>query len=142
MTRQHSKEDKPDNGISDWGKGRTVQSLSEETDINKIMGKYRDTGIINHVNLQTPVYADFSNVQDYHTARNALLKAQEIFDSLPARVRARVENDPGKLIEFAENPDNAEELVELGLKNPITPRQEPASATEESSGTPDTEVPR
>lgn len=118
-------------GISDWGKGRTVQSEAESTDINKIMGKYRDTGILEHVNLQVPVYADFSDAVDFHTAKNALLAAEAIFASLPARVRARVDNDPGKFIEFAEDPDNAEELIELGLKNPLTPRAE--DLTEEPS---------
>lgn len=119
--------------------GRTIQSESNETDINKIMGKYRHTGIMEHVNLKTPVYADFSNATDYRAALHALNQADEIFDSLPARVRARVDNDPAKLIAFVEDPENADELVELGLLNPVTDRSaEPAAASETTETTTET----
>lgn len=53
-----------------------------------------------------------------------MLEAAKIFDSLPARVRQRVNNDPAELIDFVANPDNDDELRELGLKNPILERVE------------------
>lgn len=101
------------------GEGRTHAEMADETDINTIMGKYRVTGFIDHVRIGTPVYGDFATELDFQEAQNALIAAQEIFDRLPARVRRRVDNDPGKLIAFIEDPANADELLELGLKNPV-----------------------
>lgn len=122
------------------GKSRTRQSMKDECDVNKIMGKFRETGFVSHVQLHNPIYEDFSNAVDYQTALNRIRKAQELFESLPARVRARVDNDPGKFIEFAENEKNAKELEELGLKNPITSRPpEPAPAAEPVPETPPAE---
>lgn len=98
---------------------RTHQSMKEECDINRILGRWRRQGFTNNIALGTPVYEDFSNAQDYLTAMNAVNKARELFEAMPSRVRARVENDPSQLIAFVEDPANAEELVELGLTEPI-----------------------
>lgn len=121
------------------GKPMTRQSFKEECDVNTIMGKFRETGFVDHIQVYKPVYEDFSNAVDYQTALNQVRAAQELFESLPARVRARVENDPGKFIEFAENDENAEELAELGLKNPITtrPPKPPPAAEPEPESTPE-----
>lgn len=109
------------------GESRTKQSFKEESDINKVLGKYRRSGFVEHVNLGTPIYEDFSNVGDFNQAQQAIARAESLFASLPARVRARVNNDPAQFIAYAEDPANAEELVELGLKNPIS--TEPVEAT-------------
>lgn len=100
-------------------KSRTRQSEAEACDINSIMGKYRTTGFTKKVTLNTPVYGDFSNALDYMEAKNALIAADEIFMSLPARVRSRVNNDPAQLIAFVEDPENHDELVSLGLVEPV-----------------------
>lgn len=112
------------------GPTRTREADRAETDINRIVGKWRETGIVTHVNLRRAVYEDFSNTQSYLDARVALDNAAAIFDSLPARVRARVDNDPGKLIDFVNNPENDDELRELGLKNPIEEEPEPDPTVE------------
>lgn len=104
-------------------KTRTRQSEKDETDINRILGKFRKDGFIKHTTLMRPVYGDFSTALEYIEAVNQIQEAQEIFDALPARVRARVENDPGKLIAFVNDPENEEELRELGLLNPIEDRE-------------------
>lgn len=104
--------------------GKTKQSFKDECDINTIMGKFRHTGVINHTVLKKPVYGDFSSAEDYMSSLNAVKEAQQIFDSMPARVRARVDNDPAKFIAFAENPENEAELRELGLIEPLEEREE------------------
>ncbi len=109
---------------------RTKQSFKDECDINTILGKWRKTGFFSHVNLKTPVYADFTNAEDYLSAVNRLKNADAIFAALPARVRARVNNDPAQLIAFAEDPANAQELIDLGLEPtpPNDPEPAPAQA--------------
>lgn len=114
---------------------RTKQSFKDETNINKIMGKWRQTGNIPNTTLQRPVYGDFTNAEDYMTSLNQVKEAQEIFDSLPHRVRRACDNDPAKLIALVEDPENEEMLRELGLKNPIEER-EPAPPAEPESETP------
>lgn len=97
----------------------TRQSHADESDINRILGKWRQTGFINNVNLHRPAYEDFSNTEGYMEAMNAIKKAEEVFAALPSRVRARVGNDPAALVDFVNDPANDEELRELGLKNPV-----------------------
>lgn len=111
------------------GEGRTHTEFAEDSDINRIVGKWRETGFPGNVQLTTPVYADFTSALDYMTAANQLKAANEIFDALPARVRRRVENNPALLIAFVDDPANADELVELGLTKAVVPApaEEPAA---------------
>lgn len=118
------------------GPSKTKQSFKDEADVNTVLSKWRKTGVITNARVGTPVYADYSNAQEYHAALNSLNEAQALFDSLPARVRKRVDNDPGAFIAFAENPDNADELRELGLKNPIEPEPVPIPVAITNGGIP------
>lgn len=95
---------------------RTRDSSKDSTDINLIMRKYEKTGLITHLNKRNAVFGDFSNVQDYQTACQAVIEANNAFMTIPARVRARFGNDPGQLIAFLANPANDKEAVQLGLK--------------------------
>lgn len=109
--------------------GRTRQSFADEANINKIMGRWRRQGFAENVNIHTPVYGDFTTEVDFLQAQQSIKSAEAVFAALPARVRARVNNDPAQLITFVDNPDNHAELVELGLVNPISkePAPEPVS---------------
>ena len=46
------------------------------------------------------------------------MTAEEQFGALPANVRREFDNDPGKMLEFIQDPDNYERGVELGLFTP------------------------
>lgn len=96
-------------------KSRTHQSFENETNINSIMAKYEKTGLISHFNKHKGKYGNFIDAVDYHTAQNRIIEAQDAFYSLPSKVRAKFENAPEKFLEFAQNPDNLEEMVNLGL---------------------------
>lgn len=117
-------------------KSRTRQAFADEGDINKVLGRWRTTGEITHVNLGRPVYGDFTRAVDFRAAQNQIKAAEALFESLPARVRDRVNNDPAQLIEFVADKANEDELRDLGLHNPIVDTQiapvtpEPASASE------------
>jgi phage internal scaffolding protein len=93
------------------------QQFKEECDINNIMEKFGMTGLIPQAPL-TASYGDFTGVNDYHTALNAIIAAEEQFDALPAQLRARFDNDPANLIDFMENPENRSEAENLGLVVP------------------------
>lgn len=94
---------------------RTQQHLRDECDINRIMRDASKTGMVAHITSVQGKYADVSGVPDYHTALNLVREAEELFAAVPAVVRAKFRNDPGEFLAFVEDPDNAEELVRMGL---------------------------
>lgn len=97
---------------------RTKQSFKAECDINNIMRKYRDTGIVTHTRDSQPMYGDFSEITDYQGSLNQVLQAQEAFEQLPSLVRKRFANDPGKFVEFIQDDKNYDEAMKLGLLDP------------------------
>ncbi len=121
------------------GPTRVKQSFSDEVNINKIMAKYTRTGVVPQINLKKPLYGDFSNVQDYLSAVSKVRESEAAFMSLPAEVRARTENDPGKFLEWVTNEDNKAEIVGFGLASqeaadlmwPPPPEPEPDPAPPE-----------
>lgn len=117
---------------------RARQEFKDECDINVLMRKYQKTGIIEHVARIGGRYGDFLSAPDYHAAMNAVLAAQDAFASLPAAIRSRFENDPERFLEFVHDPDNADELVQLGLaKKPVSasvPSEEPPPSAPPGKG--------
>lgn len=93
----------------------TKQSFRDECDVNNIMARFEATGNISHLAMGTPRYGDFSDCLDYQTSLNRLQEAQESFMALPAPLRARFQNDPGRLLDFLNDPQNRSEAVSLGL---------------------------
>ena len=43
-----------------------------------------------------------------------------MFEELPATIRKKFENDPAKFLDFVNDERNADEMVELGLREGIT----------------------
>lgn len=93
---------------------KTQQSFREEVDINTIVRRFRLTGSMPPAR-SVPQYGDFSQVTDFQTALNELRRSQEVFMSLPARIRERFANDPGRLLDFVGDPESLEEARKLGL---------------------------
>lgn len=91
-----------------------VQESRDEVDINTIVRRFGLTGEL-PTDLRLPQYGDFLGLVDYHSAMNAVAQANETFESLPADLRSRFENDPEKFVTFCLDKDNQEELIKLGL---------------------------
>lgn len=103
----------------------TVQEPTEDCDINKIMERYAQTGILPG-NATRATYGDFTGINDYHKAMNAVRFAQNAFNELPVQMRTKFENDPAKLLDFINDPDNAAEAVKMGLLSPsVLPKVSP-----------------
>lgn len=109
---------------------RTKQSFKDECDINKIMKRFKKTVGTDYLNRFQGYldgrYGDFSEVADYRSALHQVRQAEEVFMALPAKVRGRFSNDPAQFLDFVQNPNNAEELVSLGLATK-TPDQDALS---------------
>lgn len=105
----------------------TQQQFKDEADINNIMRKYgTDPAAFNSLTRKGGLYGDFSEIADYHSMLLQVADAQDAFLALPAQMRARFENDPGKLISFLQDDKNYDEGVELGLITPKTPPKNPS----------------
>ncbi len=106
------------------GESKVKQSLTEGTDINKILARWtRDGAGTAHVNRQAPRYGDFSSGVDYQEAANAIRAAERDFAELPSAVRAHVKNDPGEFLDMIFDPERRSELVELGLVPDAVPEE-------------------
>lgn len=102
-------------GLScDGDKGLTQQQFKEEVDINTIVRRFGLTGQLPD-NVRVPMSGDFTGVNDFQSAMNAVRGAQEAFMELPAPMRARFANDPQRLMEFCSDADNRDEAIKLGL---------------------------
>lgn len=93
----------------------TKQQFKDIANVNSILKRYEKTGQIDHLNPIYGHYADVSNIGDYQSALNIVMKAEEAFSQLPANIRRKFENDPGQFVQFCENPENINELVQMGL---------------------------
>lgn len=122
------------NGIVSTNPSLTQQHFKDEADINKIIARYNRTGVL--VDPSVPrsgsaMFGDFSDIQDFQSAQNAICAATEAFGELDSRLRRRFNNDPGQLIAFLDDPKNYEEGVKLGL---FVPRETTPNVPRETSG--------
>jgi len=101
----------------DDGEVLTRQEFADECNVNVLMRKYEQSGILPSYG-GTPEYGDFADLPDFMEAQNTIRVANEAFALLPARVRAEFENDPAQFVAFASNPDNIEDMRRLGLAPP------------------------
>lgn len=100
----------------DTGPSEIVQQhQKEECDINNIMNRYINDGVLISHSKGKPLFGDFSKVMDYRSSLDALRDAQDAFKKIPAHIRKRFDNDPGKLIQFLQNSENRDKAIELGL---------------------------
>lgn len=102
----------------------TKQEFAEEVDINTILKRFNVTGHL-PTGVRMPTYGDFEGIDNYQDALNAVREAGESFAAMPAEIRERFGNDPGKFVDFTANPDNRAEAERLGL---VDPRPAPQAA--------------
>ena len=127
--------------------------MKDDCDINRIMLKYQKTGVLDHAKTYQGQYSDFSQVTgDYQEHMNAVIQANEMFMSLPSSVRKQFDNDPGEFLAFVDDPNNADEMVSLGLREapsePLevfedpTPPKEPKLSQKAASKGPASDPPK
>jgi phage internal scaffolding protein len=121
------------------GESLTQQHFKEECDVINIIKKHDRNGIIEHVQRGQARYGDFSEVADYREALDLVRDAQNEFMTIPSDIRKKFDNDPGKFYEFVSNPDNKEELKQMGfietpeVSNVLDTNKAPAAAVEPST---------
>lgn len=115
------------------GPGRTKQSFKDECDINNIMARFQQTGLLEFVNKNQAQYLDVTGF-DYQEAMQTVANANSLFMQMPSALRAEFQNSPQKFVEFCENPENRPRMAEMGLLTPEAQNQggspTPASTTQ------------
>lgn len=107
----------------------TKQSFVEECDINNVLREYSQSGQLRHISQRAEqgMYTDLPDNTDFQEALNIVLEGQKAFDSLPAKVRNRFNNDPAAFLEFMADPANQDEAIKLGLATDNRPPPEPTT---------------
>lgn len=121
-------------------RSRAKQEFAEECDINVIVKRFGLLGKLPQ-GVRMPQYGDFTGVESFHEAANAIAAANESFSAMPAEVRARFQNDPERFVQFCLDDANREEAIKLGLvvaplKDGRQGRVEAPGATPPAGGTP------
>lgn len=103
------------------------QEFAEEVDINTIIRRFNVGGDLPQ-NVRAPTYGDFTGIDSFQEAVNAIASANESFDAMPAAVRARFNNDPAAFVAFCSDADNLAEMKKLGLTDPALDDRLPVPA--------------
>ena len=93
----------------------TEQAHARETDINVIMDRAKQTGVLPQGTGPSAFYGDLTDMPTYLEAQIIVANANQAFAEMPSELRDRFNNDPSKLLAFMDNPDNAAEAERLGL---------------------------
>lgn len=103
------------------GESRTKQSFAEEADINFIVKKFAQTGVLPGNDNRQPQYADVSNYDDLQASLAMIDQAELEFGQLPSAVREAAGNNPGTLLQLMGSAAGQERLEAAGmiLRDPI-----------------------
>lgn len=117
----------------------TLQSFRDDADINCIIARYENTGVLVDPTVpvsRTPEFGDFSELPTYQEAQNVIVAAHNAFDALSAKIRERFGNDPAAYFDFVqslkEGSDDYDEAIRLGIVN-----KRPDSGHEVPAGVPE-----
>lgn len=105
-----------DHTIACTTKGRAKQSMKAECDINVIMARYVETGLMSHLAAGVPSFPDVGDLPDYRGAIENMRAAEKYFMGLPAEVRASFDHDAGAFMDYLQSGASEKELRELSLK--------------------------
>ena len=107
--------------------GRTEQTHRDTCNINTIMQKAVSQGVMPlNERIAKASYGDFTEVGSFQHMQNTVKQAESEFMALPSHIRSFFKNDPGKLIDFLQRPENKKQAILLGLIKPTpTPAPEP-----------------
>lgn len=98
----------------------TKQEFKDECDLAMTLDRFKRTPEGREVLRNLPEsfggqFGDFSEIPDYQTAQNAIIKATKSFDALPAMVRTRFGNDAATFMDFCGDANNVPEMRKMGL---------------------------
>lgn len=100
------------------------QSMRDECDINLIVARFAETGLMTHLADGIPQFMDVSELGDYRSVIEQVRKVDDYFAGLPAEVRSVFDNNPASFMDFLETGASDEDLKKLGLDEVFSRRNE------------------
>lgn len=97
----------------------TKQSEASACDVNKIVERWKKSGGAVDLSVRVGQFLDVSDIPDFQGANNFIVGANNLFMSLPAEIRYKFGNDAAAFLEFATNPANSKEMIQMGLAKPV-----------------------
>ncbi len=121
---------------------KTVQSQAPQADIQEILRKYKEVGIIEHLNRTEATYKDVSEFEDFAAVMRHAKEAETAFFELPSKVREIFNHDVAQWLDAAHDPEKRQALVDAGHIDapevaerapPVEPAGEPGGETGEET---------
>jgi len=102
---------------------RTKQEFIRECDVNNIIKSFSRPGMYKQMVEQANLgrYEDLPDNVDFQESLAVVEQARTSFMTLPAKVRARFENEPEQFLAFLHDKANEKEARDLGLLKPLPP---------------------
>lgn len=103
--------------VIDTGRESQVQQqFKDEVDVNNIVRRFGLEVGQRAVIVPGGVYGDFTGVNDFESALDAVERAEEGFMRLPPEAREKFANDPARFLDYAQRVTDAELAEFVGLK--------------------------
>lgn len=111
---------------------RTVQSDRDKANVNSILAKYEQTGVMTHMRNVELTYRDVSEFEDFADVMRQAKVAEGEFNKLPSKVREVFNHDVAQWLDAAHDPEKLEalrpQLEALGVLEPLPGPPAPAAA--------------
>lgn len=104
--------------IIDQKEDKCQQKFEIESNINNIMAKYNETGIIGNplkISNRKPIFGDFSSIPSFQEANQMIIDTNNAFATLPSDIREKFGNDPNIMLHWLNDPKNNDDAIRLGL---------------------------
>lgn len=129
-------------GITFEQPSQTLQSFKDDADINCIIARYENTGVLVDPTVpvsRVPQFGDFSDMPTFQEAQNVIVAATNAFSALSSKIRERFGNDPAAYFDFVRNlkegSDEYVEAINLGIiDKPVDHSSEVSSGSSEGFG--------
>lgn len=102
----------------------TKQALKDEADVNKIIKRYKKTGVLPNLQKLEGIYGEITSM-DLQESLDKVIRSQEAFQEVPSEIRKQFNNDAGAFIDYATNPANIDQMRAWGLAPAIAPSPVP-----------------
>lgn len=93
----------------------TIQSDAAESDINEILRKYKEVGLLDHLNSAQAMFMDVTEFTDLADAMRQSREAEAVFMQLPSKMREIFHHDVAEWLDAAHDPEKRDALVRAGF---------------------------
>ena len=109
------------------GEKFTEENHAAEADINFIVDQFTRTGVLSHNAQHEGAYGNFISGDVYELAQDAIANANSMYQSLPFHIRQQFPEGTPQFLDFIQDPQNREEIAELGLTTAHLPEEMPST---------------